>query len=129
MTDSQTGTAFTDMNQGSRPDFFLGDASRPTLINGRILAKIESGGRTFPNENMATAHAEVGVIQQAFERGITKGRDMTLTVSLESVCGFCKGDIAAMADKARLKFLTIFEEKNQCELILAAGMKSIREKK
>ncbi|RLM10083.1 hypothetical protein BIY27_14990 [Gibbsiella quercinecans] len=129
LTDSQTGTIFTDTNQGGRPDFFLGDASRPTLINGRIVAKIESEGRTFPNGNMATAHAEVGVIQQAFEQGITKGRDMTLTVSLEPVCGFCKGDIAAMADKAGLKSLTIVEEKTNTILYWQPGMKSIKEKK
>ncbi|WP_313656155.1 hemagglutinin repeat-containing protein [Pantoea sp.] len=129
LTDPQTGIIFTDTNQGSRPDFFLGDASRPTLINGRIVAKIESKGRTLPNGNMATAHAEVGVIQQAFEQGITKGRDMTLTVSLEPVCGFCKGDIAAMADKAGLKSLTVVEEKTQTILYWQPGMKSIKEKK
>ncbi|EGV2902267.1 hypothetical protein JF527_005010 [Salmonella enterica] len=128
LTDSQTGAIFTDTNQGGRPDFFLGDASRPTLIHGRIVAKIESEGRSFPNGNMATAHAEVGVIQQAFEQGITKGHDMTLTVSLEPVCGFCKGDIAAMADKAGLKSLTIIEEKTNKILYWQPGMKSIKEK-
>jgi len=128
LTDPQTGIIFTDTNQGSRPDFFLGDTSRPTLINGRIVAKIESKGRTFPNGNMATAHAEVGVIQQAFEQGITKGRDMTLTVSLEPVRGFCKGDIAAMADKAGLKSLTVVEEKTHTILYWQPGMKSIKEK-
>lgn len=129
LTDPQTRTVFADTNQGGRPDFFLGDASRPTLINGRIVAKIESEGRTFPNGNMATAHAEIGVIQQAFEQGITKGRDMTLTVSLEPVCGFCKGDIAAMEDKAGLKSLTIVEEKTNTILYWQPGMKSIKEKK
>ncbi|MGB9096918.1 MAG: hemagglutinin repeat-containing protein [Erwinia sp.] len=129
LSDPQTGTVLTDTNQGARSDFFLGDASRPTLINDRIVAKIENKKRTFPNGNMATAHAEVGVIQQAYEQGITKGRDMTLTVSLEVVCGFCKGDIAAMADKAGLKSLTIFEEKTHTFLYWQPGMKSIMEKK
>lgn len=129
LTDSQTGAVFNDTNQGARPDFYLGDASRPTLISGRIVVKIENEGKTFPNGNMATAHAEIGVIQQAFEQGITKGRDMMLTVSLEPVCGYCKGDIAAMADKAGLKSLTIFEEKTNTILYWQHGMKSIKEKK
>jgi hypothetical protein len=49
-------------------------------------------------------------------------------VSLEPVCGFCKGDIAAMADKAGLKSLTIVEEKTNTILYWQPGMKSIKEK-
>ncbi|WP_199782678.1 cytidine deaminase-like fold-containing protein, partial [Cronobacter dublinensis] len=60
---------------------------------------------------MASAHAEVGTIQQAFEDGITFGRDMNMRVTKEPVCGYCRGDIAAMADKAGLKCLTVYEER------------------
>jgi hypothetical protein len=59
----------------------------------------------------------------------TKVRDMTLTVSLTTVCGFCKGDIAAMADEAGLKFLTKFEEKTNTFLYWQPGMKLIKERK
>lgn len=43
---------------------------------------------------MASAHAEVGTIQQAFDDGLTKGRDMNMRVFREPVCGYCRGDIA-----------------------------------
>ncbi|MBS9430884.1 hypothetical protein EAE93_23645 [Photorhabdus akhurstii] len=129
LTDKETGKKFTDTNQGNRPDYYLGDKSRPTLINGRIQAKIEKyPGKNLPNGNMASAHAEVGTIQQAYEDGITIGREMILRVSKEPVCGYCRGDIAAMADKAGLKSLTIYEENTGKTLYWAPGMKSIKEK-
>lgn len=103
------GAKFTDTNQGARPSN-LADVNKPTLIDGRIQAKIDKQGKPLPNGNMATAHAEVGVIQQAFEKGMSQGREMTMSVSKEPVCGYCRGDIAAMADKAGLKSLTIYEE-------------------
>lgn len=77
---------------------------------------------------MATAHAEVGVIQQAFEKGMTKGREMTMTVSKEPVCGFCRGDVAAMAEKSGLKSLTIYEERTGKILYWLPGMKSLKVK-
>jgi bacterioferritin-associated ferredoxin len=55
---------------------------------------------------MGTAHAEIGTIQQAVNAGKTKGADMSMTVSGNDVCGFCKGDIAAVAEKAELKSFT-----------------------
>ncbi|MDW2642180.1 deaminase [Citrobacter sp. HN-141] len=75
---------------------------------------------------MATAHAEVGVIQQAFEKGMSQGREMTMSVSKEPVCGYCRGDIAAMADKAGLKSLTIYEETTGSVLYWQPGMKSLK---
>ena len=75
---------------------------------------------------MATAHAEVGVIQQAFEKGMSQGREMTMSVSKEPVCGYCRGDIAAMADKAGLKSLTIYEEATGSVLYWQPGMKSLK---
>ncbi len=129
LTDKETGKKFTDTNQGNRSDYYLGDQSRPTLINGRIQAKIEKyPGKNLPNGNMASAHAEVGTIQQAYEDGITIGREMILRVSKEPICGYCRGDIAAMADKAGLKSLTIYEENTGKTLYWTPGMKSIKEK-
>lgn len=119
------GYKFSDTNQGARPPE-LADINKPTLINGRIEAKVEKSGKELPNGNMATAHAEVGVIQQAFEKGLTSGRDMAMTVSKEPVCGFCRGDVAAMADKAGLKSLTVFEEKTGVTLFWQPGMKSLK---
>ncbi|MGF7408160.1 hemagglutinin repeat-containing protein [Providencia alcalifaciens] len=130
LIDKETGKIFKDTNQGNRPDYFLGDKSRPTLINDRIEAKVEKNpSKYLPNGNMASAHAEVGTIQQAFEDGITVGRDMNMKVTKEAVCGYCRGDIAAMADKAGLKSLTVYEESTGKTLYWNPGMKSLKEKK
>ncbi|USR65132.1 VENN motif pre-toxin domain-containing protein [Providencia stuartii] len=130
LIDKETGKIFKDTNQGNRPDYFLGDKSRPTLINDRIEAKVEKNpSKYLPNGNMASAHAEVGTIQQAFEDGITVGRDMNMKVTKEPVCGYCRGDIAAMADKAGLKSLTVYEESTGKTLYWNPGMKSLKEKK
>ncbi|WP_339275825.1 hemagglutinin repeat-containing protein [Enterobacter asburiae] len=119
------GAKFTDTNQGARPSN-LADVNKPTLIDGRIQAKIDKQNKPLPNGNMATAHAEVGVIQQAFEKGMSQGREMTMSVSKEPVCGYCRGDIAAMADKAGLKSLTIYEEATGSVLFWQPGMKSLK---
>ncbi|EIS9161223.1 hemagglutinin repeat-containing protein, partial [Escherichia coli] len=119
------GAKFTDTNQGARPSN-LADVNKPTLIDGRIQAKIDKQNKPLPNGNMATAHAEVGVIQQAFEKGMSQGREMTMSVSKEPVCGYCRGDIAAMADKAGLKSLTIYEEATGSVLYWQPGMKSLK---
>lgn len=129
LTDPVTGKLFTDTNQGNRPDFFLGDASRPTLINDAVQVKIDNKpSKNYPNGNMATAHAEVGTIQQAYEQGITQGRDMTMNVTGLGVCDFCKSDIRAMAEKSGLKSLTIHEEKTGHTLFWEQGMKKIVDK-
>lgn len=92
------------MNQTARA---VPDPNKPTLISDRVLAKEAKTGKKLPNGNMSTAHAEIGVIQQASEAGKTKGADMAMTVSGKDVCGYCKGDIAAAAEKAELKSLII----------------------
>ncbi|WKV52818.1 hemagglutinin repeat-containing protein [Dickeya fangzhongdai] len=119
------GVEFSDTNQGARPAA-LADVDKPTLIDGRVQVKIDKQNKALPNGNMATAHAEVGVIQQAFEKGMTQGREMTMSVSKEPVCGFCRGDVAAMADKAGLKSLTIYEEATGSVLYWQPGMKSLK---
>ncbi|MEX0447440.1 hypothetical protein [Xenorhabdus sp. SGI246] len=130
LLDKETGKIFKDTNQGNRPDYYLGDKSRPTLINDRIQAKVENNpNKSLPNGNMASAHAEVGTIQQAFEDGITIGRDMDMKVLKEPICGYCRGDIAAMADKAKLKSLTVQEESTGKTFYWEPGMKSLKEKK
>ncbi len=129
LTDPKTGKVFTDTNQGNRPDFFLGDASKPTLINDVVQAKvINQPNKNFPNGNMATAHAEVGTIQQAYEQGMTAGRSMEMSVSGKPVCGYCLSDIKSMAEKSGLKSLTIFEEKSGDTLYWEKGMKKFTRK-
>ncbi|WP_140920965.1 hemagglutinin repeat-containing protein [Limnobaculum xujianqingii] len=126
LTDPVTGKVFTDTNQGNRPDFYLGDQSRPTLINNIIQAKIDKRpDKNYPNGDMATAHAEVGSIQQAYEQGMTQGRNMELVVSGKPVCNFCMTDIRSMAEKAGLNSLTIYEKSTGHTLYWQQGMKKI----
>lgn len=103
--DDQT---FTDVNQTARPGFEA-KFDQPTLIADRVNAKIGSSGKPLPNANMATAHAEIGVIQQTYNAGKTQGATMSLKVEGQAVCGYCRGDIAAAAEKAGLKYLEVNE--------------------
>jgi filamentous hemagglutinin len=100
---------FHDTNQGARPAA-LADSAKPTLIAAKVDArnqKLKPGRGPTPNGNMADAHAEVGAIQQAHDAGVAKGADMVMEVEGRDVCGFCKSDIPAMAEKAELKSLKI----------------------
>jgi filamentous hemagglutinin len=116
-------SVFTDVNQTAR----LGaNAARPTLIADRVATKMDLTGKVLPNGNMATAHAEIGAMQQAFDAGVTSGVNMVLTVTGKPVCGFCRGDIAAMADKAGLNSLTVIEEATGNTLSWGPGMKSLK---
>lgn len=58
---------------------------------------------------------------------------MSMTVAGKDVCGFCKGDIAAAAEKAELKSLTVSAIDDKTGLpknyYWEPGMKSIKEKK
>jgi filamentous hemagglutinin len=117
-----------DSNQTARAAG-LADENAPTLITDRVSFKIAEEGKALPNGNMANAHAEIGAIQQAFNAGKITGKDMTMTVTGEAVCGYCVGDIAQAAEKAGLKSLTIFEEATGKTLYWMPGMKSLRVKK
>ncbi|MFM0739263.1 PAAR domain-containing protein [Paraburkholderia xenovorans] len=123
------GTVFSDVNQTARATE-LADPNKPTLIADRVSAKAEATGKALPNGNMADAHAEIGAIQQAFDAGTTQGANMSMTVTGKDVCGFCKGDIAAAADKAGLNSLTIQAEDDVTGLpktyYWSPGMKSIK---
>jgi filamentous hemagglutinin len=117
---------FTDVNQTARPDS-QAKPDQPTLIADRVNTKIESSGKPLPNANMATAHAEIGVIQQAHDAGKTQGAAMTLKVEGQAVCGYCRGDIAAAAEKAGLKSLEINEIATGKRLYWRPGMRSVKE--
>ncbi|WP_371365415.1 hemagglutinin repeat-containing protein [Pseudomonas sp. QL9] len=124
-------SVFTDVNQTARPAA-QANPNQPTLISDRIDAKTATSGKIYPNGNMADAHAEIGVIQKAFSEGKTAGSDMSMTVVGKDVCGYCRGDIAAAADKAGLKSLTVQAKDDITGLpktyYWEPGMKSIREK-
>lgn len=95
------GRTFVDYNQTAR-EFDQGNAGIPKLIADRVAARSERSGKVLPNGNMATAHAEIGVIQKVHDAGLAVGADMSISVSGKDVCGFCKGDIAAAAQAAAM---------------------------
>ncbi|NTX80779.1 filamentous hemagglutinin N-terminal domain-containing protein [Serratia proteamaculans] len=122
------GSKFTDTNQGVRPSQ-LADFNKPTLINDVVQAKIDKRpDKNYPNGNMGTAHAEIGVIQQAFDKGMTQGREMAMSVAGKEVCNYCLSDVRVMAEKAGLKSLTIYEESTGNVLFWQQGMKKIENK-
>ena len=92
---------FSDTNQTARPTA-LADPSKQTLIS-------ESVAPGDPNSNMANAHAEIGVIQQAADAGFTKGQEMTIVVRGKDVCSFCQSDLGDMANLSGLNRLTVVE--------------------
>jgi len=122
------GVDFEDVNQTAKVDV----VDKPTLIAERIAEKEAAKGKALPNGTVANAHAEIGVIQRAFDAGKTKGQDMTMNVTGLDVCGYCKGDIAAAAQAAELKSLTVFAIDNVTgepkTYYWRPGMKSIKEK-
>eukprot|EP01032_Pedospumella_encystans_P011166 gene11166-13004_t len=103
------GQVYIDTNQGARP-VAAANASEITLVPADRVAARDAQGLGNVNGNMATAHAEIGVIQQASNAGVAKGADMTLTVKGEPVCTYCRGDIPAAAEAAGLKSLTIVDQ-------------------
>lgn len=122
------GSKFSDTNQGARPSQ-LADFNKPTLINDVVQAKIDKRpDKNYPNGNMGTAHAEVGVIQQAYDKGMTQGREMAMSVAGKEVCNYCLSDVKVMAEKAGLKSLTIYEESTGNVLFWQQGMKKIENK-
>lgn len=122
------GKVFEDVNQTARPSSEA-NPNKPTLISDRIAAKVAKSGKALPNGNMATAHAEIGVIQQAYDSGVTQGAHITMVVEGQEVCGYCIGDIPAMATKAGLESVTIVQEAgNRVQLFWQRGMSSLQEK-
>jgi filamentous hemagglutinin len=97
------GRAFFDTNQTARPIEFA-DPNHLTLVSDLIPE-----GK--PNGTMATAHAEMGLIQQAYEAGLTAGQDMTIIVRGQEVCSYCRRstNLVAAAQRAGLNSLKILD--------------------
>lgn len=100
------GMVFTDVNQGARP-LVLANSNQPTLIADRALARLEKRPLSgLTNSSMLDAHAEIGVIEQAYRAGKTQGQSMFMGLS-RPPCGYCTGDLAAEAERAGLSYLRI----------------------
>ena len=78
------------------------------------------------------ACAIVGAIQQAYEKGVTKGKNMVIHVQGRYVCTHCRQDIASAAEKAGLKSVTVHavDDKNKLRTYTwIQGQTSIKENK
>ncbi|MFY1665687.1 PAAR domain-containing protein [Pseudomonas sp. Pseu.R1] len=112
---------FRDTNQRARPAA-KSEPNHLTLISEEVAANASKNSKPYPNGNMADAHAEVGVIQQAYEAGLTKGADMVIKVVGKNVCSYCKSDLILMAKAAGLRSLTVNEDLSGKALIWRLGM-------
>jgi filamentous hemagglutinin len=121
---SINGQVYIDTNQSARAAA-AADADQATLVPAdRVNARASTAG--IVNGDMSTAHAEVGVIQQAYNAGVSQGADMTMTVTGMEVCSFCRGDIPAAAQGAGLNSLTLYEAKTGRTLYWQPGMTNLR---
>ena len=87
------GQTLFDTNQTARP-LALADPDKSTLISDLLPS-----GK--PNSTMANAHAEVGLIQQAYDAGLTQGQSMTIVVRGEKICTFCQRSTNLIAEASR----------------------------
>lgn len=67
------------------------------------------------------------------DAGLAKNADIVLEVKGKIVCGYCKGDIAAMAEKTGVKSVLIHANKDKTDTPISyyweSGMKSVKEVK
>lgn len=127
------GKLFFDTNQSLRPESKR-DPNVPTLISDKINTKLEKNpNKKLPNGNMATAHGEIGAIQQLANAGIAKNADIVLDVKGKDVCGYCRSDIVSMAEKTGVKSVLINANKDKngapVSYYWESGMKSLKEVK
>jgi len=84
------------------------DQNKASVVADHVAAKKRKYTVVFPpNGNMADAHAELEVIQKAYENNDTQGQDMVMTVLGKKVCRHCTDDIPLAAERVGLKSLTI----------------------
>lgn len=120
------GQVYIDTNQTARSPANADPLESTGVPKDIVNARVEKHG--VVNGDMATAHAEIGVIQQAARTGVTKGADMELTVTGKEICGFCRGDIPAAAEAAGLKSLTIVDKSTGLTWFWTKGMTNIKRK-
>jgi hypothetical protein len=95
------GVVLVDTNQTARPSV-KADSNKPTLI-----ADLIPPGK--PNATMANAHAEIGLLQQAYDAGLTQGQSMTMVVRGEEVCSYCRANLSAAAERSGLNNLKVVD--------------------
>ncbi|AMP00526.1 mafB19-like deaminase family protein [Collimonas arenae] len=123
---SVEGQVYIDTNQSARAVAAANPAESTLVPADRVNARAPTVG--VVNGDMSTAHAEIGVIQQASNAGVANGANMTMTVTGEPICTFCRGDIPAAAEAAGLKSLTLYEATTGKTYYWEPGMTNIKVK-
>ncbi|EPM1673922.1 DUF637 domain-containing protein, partial [Acinetobacter baumannii] len=94
------GKHMFDTNQTARPE--VNRTNTPTLAAGN--AKIDPSN---PNLTMKNAHAEIALIQRAYDAGLTKGETMQVLVRGKEVCDHCGQVMKTMYERSGLSKLII----------------------
>lgn len=97
------GKYMFDTNQTARPD--IQRQNKPTLAAG---GKVDSMN---PNLTMKNAHAEVALIQRAYDAGLTSGQNMQILVRGQEVCSHCQEVMKTMYERSGLAQLVIHDTK------------------
>ena len=127
-----TATGYTNggpefsVNQQSRTED--NDPNEPTLATEHVKKYNEGKVVTSPpaNSTMATAHAELVVLQRLFRKNQTKDQSLRMTVTDKAVCPYCQRDLPAAAEQAGLRDWTIFEKRTGYTLYWEKGLKTFR---
>ncbi|WP_370388589.1 RHS repeat-associated core domain-containing protein [Snodgrassella alvi] len=103
---------FKDYNQTARAarSKRRADPNKKTLIHDEVAKKAAKKGKDFPNGDMENAHAEIGALQQAADKGVTEGANAYIRVKGDDVCSYCRHDIVSMAKASKLNSLNIKAE-------------------
>lgn len=96
------GKHMFDTNQTARPE--VNRTNTPTLAAGN--AKIDPSN---PNLTMKNAHAEIALIQRAYDAGLTKGETMQVLVRGKEVCDHCGQVMKTMYERSGLAKLIIHD--------------------
>lgn len=96
------GKHMFDTNQTARPE--VNRTNTPTLAAGN--AKIDPSN---PNLTMKNAHAEIALIQRAYDAGLTKGETMQVLVRGKEVCDHCGQVMKTMYERSGLSKLIIHD--------------------
>ncbi|WDW04063.1 hemagglutinin repeat-containing protein [Stenotrophomonas maltophilia] len=115
------GRMLKDTNQTARPTK-LADADHPTLV-----ADLLPPGA--PNSSMKSAHAEIAVIQRAYEQGLTNAQKMLIVVRGGGVCSYCQrsDNLIAAAQRSGLSKLEIIDVERNTKMVWNRGEKSFFE--
>ncbi|MBH1689773.1 hypothetical protein I5U86_04820 [Stenotrophomonas maltophilia] len=82
-----------------------------------------------PNSSMKSAHAEIAVIQRAYEQGLTNAQKMLIVVRGEGVCSYCQrsDNLIAAAQRSGLSKLEIIDVERNTKMVWNRGEKSFFE--